>query len=112
MGGSSPGCRSSPAQSMVLPSSRGGVPVFRRPIRKPMRSMVSAKPTAGPSPTRPAGMVLSPIWIRPRRKVPVVMTTAPATISRPSPSRTPDTTPSLTSRSPTSPSTTARFAIS
>ncbi len=41
--------------------------------------MVSAKPTAGPSPTRPAGMLLSPIWIRPRRKVPVVMTTAPAT---------------------------------
>ena len=34
-GGSSPGCTSSAAQSMVRPSSRGGVPVFSRPIVKP-----------------------------------------------------------------------------
>ena len=34
-GGSSPGWHSSPAQSMVRPSRRGGVPVFRRPSGKP-----------------------------------------------------------------------------
>ena len=34
-GGSSPGWRSSPAQSIVRPSSRGGVPVFSRPSAKP-----------------------------------------------------------------------------
>ena len=31
----------------------------------------------GASPTRPAGVCCSPIWIRPRRNVPVVRTTAP-----------------------------------
>ena len=31
-GGSSPGCISRLAQSIVRPSSRGGVPVFSRPI--------------------------------------------------------------------------------
>jgi len=30
-GGSSPGCISTTDQSMVVPSSRGGVPVFSRP---------------------------------------------------------------------------------
>ena len=77
-GGSSPGCRSRPAQSIVLPSSRGGVPVFSRPSRKPARSSVGASPTEGASPTRPAGIFTSPMWIRPRRNVPVVITTAPA----------------------------------
>jgi hypothetical protein len=46
-GGSSPGCGSSRAQSMVVPSSRGGVPVFRRPSANPIRSRVSESPTAG-----------------------------------------------------------------
>ena len=44
---------------MVRPSSRGGVPVFSRPSRKPKRSRVAASPIAGASPTRPAG-----IWHR------------------------------------------------
>ena len=73
----SPGWISSAAQSMVRPSSRGGVPVLSRPSAKPSRSRVADKPSAGASPTRPAGVVSSPIWIRPRRKVPVVSTTAP-----------------------------------
>ncbi len=34
-GGSSPGCISSDAQSMVVPSRRGGVPVLSRPSAKP-----------------------------------------------------------------------------
>ena len=42
-GGSSPGCTSSAAQSMVVPSSRGGVPVFSRPSARPSRSSVSDK---------------------------------------------------------------------
>ena len=77
-GGSSPGCISSAAQSMVVPSSRGGVPVLSRPSAKPSRSSVRESPIAGASPTRPAGVCRSPIWIRPRRNVPVVRTTAPA----------------------------------
>ena len=46
------------AQSMVVPSSRGGVPVLSRPSAKPSRSSVSDSPTAGASPTRPAGDLL------------------------------------------------------
>ena len=44
------------AQSMVRPSSRGGVPVFRRPSSKPWRSNVIDSPSAGASPTLPAGI--------------------------------------------------------
>mgnify|MGYP003693733235 CR=1 FL=1 len=77
-GGSSPGCISTADQSIVVPSSRGGVPVFSRPSAKPARSKEAESPIAGASPTRPAGQFFSPRWIRPRRKVPVVMTTAPA----------------------------------
>ena len=54
-GGSSPCCISSAAQSMVVPSSRGGVPVLSRPSVKPARSSVAERPSAGASPTRPAG---------------------------------------------------------
>ena len=90
-GGSSPGCISSAAQSIVVPSSRGGVPVLRRPSAKPARSSVRDRPIDGASPTRPAGICRSPIWMRPRRKVPVVSTTAPAPNMRPSARRTPVT---------------------
>ena len=34
-GGSSPRCSWRPLQSMVRPSSRAGVPVFSRPMRRP-----------------------------------------------------------------------------
>ena len=57
-GGSSPGCISRPAQSIVRPSSRGGVPVFSRPSGKPSRARVAARPSEGASPTRPAGDLL------------------------------------------------------
>ena len=60
---------------MVRPSSRGGVPVLRRPSANPSRSSVRDRPSAGASPTRPAGVWRSPIWMRPRRNVPVVSTT-------------------------------------
>ncbi len=76
-GGSSPCCTSSLAQSMVLPSSRGGVPVLEtRPIVKPNEYSVLERPMLGASPTRPAGILVSPIWMRPLRNVPVVSTTA------------------------------------
>ena len=92
-GGSSPGCTSSPRQSIVVPSSRGGVPVFSRPSAKPSPRKVRDRPSDGASPTRPAGIFSSPIWIRPPRNVPVVSTTRPAPIRRPSPSATPQTRP-------------------
>ncbi len=42
---------------------------------------------------RPAGILVSPIWISPRRKVPVVSTTAPAMSRRPSSVTMPVTRP-------------------
>jgi hypothetical protein len=111
-GGSSPGCISTADQSMVVPSSRGGVPVFNRPSVKPTFSKEADSPMAGASPTRPAGQFFSPRWIRPRRKVPVVMTTAPALNSRPSPKRIPVTRPFETISSSASPSITLRLAVS
>src|SRR6516225_12344850 len=54
-GGSSPGWTSSPAQLIVRPSSRGGVPVLSRPRAKPKRARVRDRPSDGFSPTRPAG---------------------------------------------------------
>ncbi len=94
-GGSSPGCISSADQSMLRPSRRGGVPVFKRPSVKPIFSSVRESPIAGASPTRPAGICFSPMWMRPRRNVPVVSTTAAAEISRPSANLTPQTRPSF-----------------
>ena len=90
-GASSPGCISRLAQSIERPSSRAGVPVFRRPRRSSRASRRSDRPLAGASPWRPAGVFSSPRWISPRRKVPVVSTTAPARIWRPSPVTIPAT---------------------
>ena len=45
-----PACLSTPAQSIVRPSRRGGVPVFRRPSAKPNRSRVHDSPSDGLSP--------------------------------------------------------------
>ena len=42
-GGSSPGCISNADQSMLRPSSRGGVPVFNRPSVKPIDFQACAK---------------------------------------------------------------------
>ncbi len=61
---------------MVEPSSLGGVPVLSRPSEKPAVSRLRARETEGGSPKRPAGVRWSPRWIIPRRKVPVVSTTA------------------------------------
>jgi hypothetical protein len=51
---------------------------------KPIRSSVHDRPSAGASPTRPAGLCLSPTRMSPRRKVPVVSTAAPQVRPRPS----------------------------
>ena len=110
-GGSSPGCISRAAQSIVVPSSRGGVPVFKRPSANPARSSVRDRPSAGASPARPAGICRSPIWISPRKKVPVVSTIDAAAKARPSPSMTPAARPSQTEMSSTSPSMTVRFGV-
>ena len=78
IGGSSPAATPRLAQSIVRPSRRAGVPVLRRPSRNSSASRRCESPLAGGSPWRPAGVFSSPRWIRPRRKVPVVSTTAPA----------------------------------
>ncbi len=57
---------------------------------------------------RPAGNRRSPIWMSPRRKVPVVSTTAPQPSVRPSASATPATMSSAIVRSMISPSTISR----
>ena len=78
---------------MVRPSSRGGVPVLRRPRAKPNASSRRARPSAAGSPTRPAGQRSRPRWISPRRNVPVVSTTAAAGQVRPSAPMTPAARP-------------------
>ena len=76
--GSSPGCRSSCEKSTVRPSSRGGVPVLRRPAGSASSRRRRPRVFAGGSPARPASKCSSPTWISPDRKVPVVSTTASA----------------------------------
>ena len=49
-----------PGRSIVLPSIRGGVPVFSRARPMPWRRRLSASRTAGRSPMRPAGQRSSP----------------------------------------------------
>ncbi len=49
---------------MLRPSRRGGVPVLSRPSRKPSLANVCESPSDGFSPTRPAAMRVSPMWIR------------------------------------------------
>ena len=65
-------------QSMVRPSRRGGVPVLRRQPRRPRRLRDSPRRTEAGSPERPAVYCCSPQWMRPLRKVPVVMMVAVA----------------------------------
>ena len=105
-GGSSPSWTSSPAQSIVVPSSRGGVPVLSRPSAKPARRKVCDRPSDGASPTRPAGIfscadMNEPAAERCRWSAP----RAPPRSRRPSPSTMPPTRPlASSSRSSAAPS--------
>ena len=85
----SPGCISSPSQLIVRPSSRGGVPVFNRPIGRPNPSIRSAKRIDALSPIRPPERDSWPICMTPRKNVPVVRITVAPDISLPSASTTP-----------------------
>src|ERR1700687_2276770 len=69
-GGSSPFWMSSPFQSIVVPSSRGGVPVFSRPRANPQRRRVCDKPSAGGSPAPRAGVFPLPNREEPAEKGP------------------------------------------
>ena len=73
--GVSPGCSDSFDQSIVSPSSRGGVPVFSLPTLKGMALSFCARILLGGSPILPPGFCSSPVCIIPPRKVPVVKTT-------------------------------------
>ena len=101
IGGSSAGCISSTDQSIVRPSSRGGVPVFKRPSGNDILARRVASIFDGASPIRPACVRSLPRWISPPRNVPVVRTTLAAVKLRPSSQMTPLTCLSLTTRSPT-----------
>ena len=57
---------------MVLESSLGGVPVFNLPILKLYFSNCSLNPVEGFSSYLPAGVLSSPMCIKPFKKVPVV----------------------------------------
>ena len=78
---------------MVLPFSRAGVPVFKRPTLSPRDFKYGVIPLQAASPTRPPGVASWPTNITPFRKVPVVRTTAAARNSVPSASVTPFTLP-------------------
>ena len=110
VGSSSPGWLSSRAQSIVRPSRRGGVPVFRRPRGKSKPCIRSANAIDGASPMRPAAKLSSPIRMRPRRNVPLVRITVCARTSSPFARRTPLTTLPSRSRSTTSPARTVRLS--
>ena len=60
VGSASPGCSSNLLQSIVRPSSRGGVPVFNRHSRSPSRFKLSPSRTLAGSPLRPAVYCCSP----------------------------------------------------
>src|SRR6218665_1795615 len=66
----SPGCSSHWDQSMLRPSMRGGVPVFRRPCGSLSSFRRADRPIADGSPARPAAQWLRPTWILPSRKQP------------------------------------------
>ena len=72
----SPGCSRHWLKSMVRPSKRGGVPVFKRPCGSFSSFNRADKRTAGGSPARPAEWFCKPTWILPSKKVPAVSTTA------------------------------------
>ena len=74
VGMASPGCTSREEKSIVLASRRGGVPVLRRPRSRPRRMRESEMGYAAGSPIRPPLVLVSPVWSRPRMKVPVVRT--------------------------------------
>src|SRR6185312_10846571 len=93
-GSASPGSGARPSQSMVRRSSRGGVPVLRRPSGRARRSRVRARLMEGASPTRPARVWRSPICTTPRKKVPVVRTAAAQRIRVPSAAITAERRPS------------------
>mmetsp|Transcript_9630 Transcript_9630/g.40868 ORF Transcript_9630/g.40868 Transcript_9630/m.40868 type:complete len:207 (+) Transcript_9630:785-1405(+) len=104
-GAASPGCgvKRSSDQSMDLPSSRGGVPVFMRPILKPApyRRAASAFAAAAAAASgfsvsavgaRPAGTGgLVPTRMTPLRNVPVAITAVGAFRTTPESSLTPAT---------------------
>ena len=109
VGSSSPGCISRIDQSIVRPSSRGGVPVLSRPNGRPNPSSRSAILTDGFSPMRPPGCATSPIWITPRKNVPVVKMTVIARTSDPSARIIPTARSPSIIKSTASPMTTSRL---
>jgi hypothetical protein len=80
-GSSSACCSSKFSKFIVLASSLGGVPVFNLPILKSYFSSCSLKPVEGFSLNLPAGVLSSPICIKPFKKVPVVRIIFDALIS-------------------------------
>ena len=58
VGSASPGCSSKLDQSMVRPSSRGGVPVLRRHSRRPSRFRAFAEQDAGGFAAAAGGVLL------------------------------------------------------
>jgi hypothetical protein len=81
------------------PSTRGGVPVLKRATSRPSASSCSARWTEGASPARPAATPpRGPTWMRPRRKVPAVSTTASAAELGPVPVTTPSDPAALEQR--------------
>ena len=88
---SSEGCISKRDQSIVRPSSRGGVPVFNRAMGKSAPRNCCANSMADASPTRPPSSRSSPRKSLPPRNVPVAKTTAADVMVDPSPRTKPAT---------------------
>ena len=80
---SSPDCSINFEKSMVLPSTRTGVPVFILSDSKPSSTNCSVIPVLPFSPILPPKSTLSPINILPFKNVPLVKTTVLALIACP-----------------------------
>ena len=99
VGAASPTALSREDRSTDPAATRGGVPVFIRPIRRPRPAIAADSPIAAGSSQRPASRRSSPTWIRPRRKVPPVTTAARHETTDPSSIRMP-VSRSLSTRKP------------
>ena len=105
----SPNCGVSRLKSMLRPSMRGGVPVFRRPCGNFSSFRRDDSVIAGGSPARPAAWLSSPTCTLPFRNVPAVNTTLRERKRTPTCVTTPATASPSTIRSSQAPWNSHRF---
>ena len=110
--GSSPSCGVILSKSMVLPSSRAGVPVLKRRMEKPRSIRLCVSALAASSPCGPPFQPHSPMMMRLFKYTPQQATTARQATRPPVVVSTPVTRPCSTVTRRTSACRTSRFGQS